>query len=350
MRFSITLVLLLCVSLAMAQKTQIDKGEKARLENQFKALKTFYINDDGLVVYQVPESQSMDNSSDNDANEDIAPSKPRDNDDGLRKVKDDDSKRTVKAVAKPEPKVYRVEKKTDPSTSQISNRYSISKMPIDPNQVVIVSDNIESVDSDFDETTVLSTDSGESNKASDNGDKSKSQAINNTKKAKEDEKLEASTKKDTNTTIKTKSYPYRSSKFQKYPSKYKDMEEAALAVDDLLEKLKKEQTQNGSGSGSMSSRIARGAGKSALRRQMINDDDFSGLGRRPREMPASRDRDVFEYEEDLYTPTYYINGQEVSKIEVDRLRKKDIISREIRTRNTVSGNPAGEVWLEVREY
>ncbi|HCO67706.1 MAG TPA: hypothetical protein DIT04_08140, partial [Dysgonomonas sp.] len=44
------------MSLAMAQSNTSDsklkEEERKRLENQFKALKNFYINDQGLVVYQ----------------------------------------------------------------------------------------------------------------------------------------------------------------------------------------------------------------------------------------------------------------------------------------------------------
>ncbi|MDL2215379.1 hypothetical protein LJC00_04240, partial [Dysgonomonas sp. OttesenSCG-928-M03] len=62
MRFSITLILLACASLAFAQSTKINEEEKARLENQFKVLKTFYINDDGLVVYRTQDNDADTNT------------------------------------------------------------------------------------------------------------------------------------------------------------------------------------------------------------------------------------------------------------------------------------------------
>ncbi|MDL2215426.1 hypothetical protein LJC00_04480, partial [Dysgonomonas sp. OttesenSCG-928-M03] len=125
--------------------------------------------------------------------------------------------------------------------------------------------------------------------------------------------------------------------------------------------LKKEQSQT-KNSGSMSSRIARGAGKSSLRKQTISADSeyLNEIGVPQNNRGVSRvtqsmiDQLPDEEDEDggiiVPIPTYFINGQEVDKSIVDGLRKEDIIRREVRTRNTISKNPAGEVWIEVREY
>lgn len=144
---------------------------------------------------------------------------------------------------------------------------------------------------------------------------------------------------------------------RKRESQYKTLEEAALAVEALLEDLKKDQqTQSGS-AGSMSARLSRGANKSL--RKEASTPIIKSSNSKPTETskpttvsPPSKKvqenpkNSVSDETDNL--PSYFINGQQVEKIDIDRLRKKDIISKEVRIRNTVTGNPNGEVWYEVK--
>ncbi len=340
MRFSITLILLACASLAFAQSTKINEEEKARLENQFKALKTFYINDDGLVVYRSQENEPETNTTietveqDNYSNQVEPQPAPSQNIPVInRNVTEDTSARNDYQPS------Y-----SSPSTSGSRGVVSLSKRPVNPDMVITESKVIrQEVPTTVYPEPVINEEKKELPKPAE------IKATNETIAEQPEEKATAQPTKSSR----------KKSVFDKPPLKYKDMEEAAMAVDDLLEKLKKEQSQT-SNSGSMSSRIARGAGKSSLRKQTISDSDYlNDMGVSQSNRGVSRVTqsmmDQLPYEEDggeviVPIPTYFINGQEVEKSVVDGLRKKDIIRREIRTRNTISGNPAGEVWIEVREY
>ena len=48
-------------------------------------------------------------------------------------------------------------------------------------------------------------------------------------------------------------------------------------------------------------------------------------------------------------PTYYINGVEVEQSLVNKLYSAEIVKREIRAKDTASGNPNGEVWYTVTD-
>lgn len=342
MRLSITLILLACISLAMAQSTKIDGKERARLENQFKALKTFYINDDGLVVYRIQENEPTQNKQESA---------------GQKKASNpinETTKTTTNRNNNEDPKIIQEEKKTvRPATSNQGSTYLISKQAVDPNEIKSSPENKQS------EKVVVEKNYTTTEKVSNNDIKKDTpKSVVNIKPTKQtDTKLPEvkETAIDTKEEKKEPSKYYsRKSKIQKSPLKYKDMEEAAMAVDDLLEKLKKDQVQGTTRSGSMSTKIARGAGKSTLRKQTISEGDFYDEMQQEtynEAQPISplNTESFYDEMDDSYIPTYYINGRQVNKTEVDLLNKKSIISREVRTRNTVSGNPAGEIWLEVKE-
>lgn len=142
--------------------------------------------------------------------------------------------------------------------------------------------------------------------------------------------------------------PFRDRKRQ---SKYKTLEEAALAVDALMEELKKEERSQIKDGPSMSDRISRGANRS-LRQHNSNSISKVSSSNAINKYPAKNDEvkasDNIDDEEFGYLRSYFINGVQVEKTEVDKLRRKDIISKEIRMRNTVTGNPNGEEWYEVK--
>jgi len=350
--------------------TKIDEEERKRLENQFKALKTFYINDDGLVVYQ---TQPTDQTATNDDNAAETTSQETSSE-----VYSEPSYTTTTPVETESaiPVVSRNETEysensasvVEPSNTSTSGNYGsnvfMNKKPV--NSLTIQTRTEPKQPEPQPEPvstgtiTVNRSQWGESEAAPSN--------ISTI----EEQKSNLSTPVEATTTIAETISPEeaeevrpsakstvtsKKSIFEKNPSKYKNMEEAALAADALLEQLKKEQAQS-SGSGSMSSRIARGAGgRSTLRKQVLLDesimndnsyDNSSGYNNSSSTTSQSNRTQTIIEPEEYDIPTYYINGQRVDKAEVDALNKKDIISREIRTRNTVSGNPAGEVWYEVR--
>lgn len=127
----------------------------------------------------------------------------------------------------------------------------------------------------------------------------------------------------------------------KRTSSYKNLEEATLASDRLLAQLKRKQSQkdqSDSRSGSLSSRVIRGG-------------DYVRTTAKSENTTAVRsNNEDFDYETDFGNePTYYINGVHVDKSQVLKLRKKNILSRTMKLKDTASRNPNGEIWLEVKE-
>lgn len=338
MRLSITILLLLSyMSLVFAQSTKIDEKERARLENQFKALKTFYINDDGLVVYQSQGELSTQDSSKSSREKDSEP----------QKVSTQAGVSTTEKTLSEEVVVAPVRRIVDrPTYSNYGNSgtTTVSKAPIDPNSIIHTPAIVPA-------SKIL-----ESARKEEVVEREKTIGVVENKvvdtKGTLNSDADVKTKLEEENAVAKSKYVSRKSRVQKSPLRYKTMEEAAMAVDDLLEKLKGEQDETSPSSGSMSSRIARGAGKSSLRKQILSEDEINA---NPYQYGVSQTSNVSQSvsfdldEEESYMPIYYINGIEVSKSEVDKLRKRDIVSREIRTRNTASGNPAGEIWIEVKE-
>lgn len=124
---------------------------------------------------------------------------------------------------------------------------------------------------------------------------------------------------------------------------YNSLEEANLAVDQLLVQLKREQKQINkpeSKSNSLSSRVVNGYRPDPTRKNEARKE--------------ASDYDLDDSENvngDFGTePTYYINGVVVDKAEVLKLRNRNILSRTIKVRNTASKNPNGEIWIEVRNF
>ncbi|MEN9918679.1 MAG: hypothetical protein RL662_1115 [Bacteroidota bacterium] len=349
--------------------TKIDENERKRLENQFKALKTFYINDEGLVVYKKQEDLSTQAANIDDRQ--------------LSSVRDTTILFSQEEIIDQTPIVKRaISLENEP----ISDEYSTETFA-QPTEFVVVEEQtaVASIESDFSNngTDYLYSPSTRAdstfNRTQSTGNPifiKKSPSIptipvnDAPKKEVTTERVVATRapepKKEEPSLVKKQTQPEepqlkeisvrktssKKSVFEKKPSQYKDMEEAALAVEALLDKLKKEQSQNSS-SGSMSSRLSNGA-KSTLRKQDKVSRSTTITTSTPFEDTSLPILDN-TLEEDIVStelseePTYYVNGKQVDRLTINKLRKKDIINREVRTRNTASGNPNGEVWYEVKE-
>lgn len=126
---------------------------------------------------------------------------------------------------------------------------------------------------------------------------------------------------------------------------YKSLEEASYDVNRLLNKVMVEQNkimqEGNEGLGFRLSQINR--------RNMRNE----AKARNAYDSIMSQDHSV----EDLMAlyarfgnkPTYYINGVEVEEEMVNLLEMRDIIKRTFKTTDTASGNPNGEIWLDVSD-
>lgn len=124
-------------------------------------------------------------------------------------------------------------------------------------------------------------------------------------------------------------------------TRYTSLEEAALDVNKLLDKVAKEQSANRTVNASLAFRA------SQVERM-----------KRKKEVVAISLADSIMAEEsalklaEAYAkfgnkPTYYINGIEVDPIFVEYLRPEDVLSRAVIATNTLSGNPNGEIWVRV---
>jgi len=289
----------------------INDAERKRLENQFKELKTFYIDDDGLVVYQSGSGSSVAGQNQETDNSDY--------------IQPETS--PVYNQEEQSNNQYLIEDDYQPTHTSVSNAngvVSFSKKAVNPTNSISLSEDVAAT------SDIVSPEKEDA--------ATKITAI----PEKKDDKPTAPAEKK--------------SIFDKNKQKarqYKSLEEAALAAQALLDNLKKEQAQGGH-SKSMSSRLAQGA-KSTLRKKPLSSaspyDPYSSY--EEQSTPAKQttissvsDEYISEFGDE---PTYYINGQEVDKIEITKLRKKDIVSKEVRVRNTLSNNPNGEVWYEVRQ-
>lgn len=347
MKLSTTIVLLFIASYAFAQNsnrashsTKIDENEKKRLENQFKALNTFYINDDGLVVYQTQgnHSASEDKTEEHTdtINETATPSEQV-------KAEDSNENYPIKNENKKTVNTYTEEPLSRQNTSITE---STETKAVAPEKTYVRSNIIKKA-----ALTPAETEANKDNANIPTEIVREPVTIINSPISTVDEgpksTLVTTDSKETNQKEKTSK---KSSVFdkKKRPSQYKTMEEAALAVEALLDDLRKEQAQTTS-AGSMSSRLSGGAGKATLRKKAATAPSFS-TANSYNNITAAKTSDFIDDENSEFgiEPTYYINGKEVSKVEINRLRKKEIINKEVRTRNTVSRNPNGEVWYEVK--
>lgn len=331
MKFLTILVLLFITTFAFGQNYgggshKIDDSEKRRLENQFKALGTFYIDDSGLVVYQKQESDNTENSS-----QEVKKEEPKRSESSMKVNKDKEQSENIPVVVK---RTAQKESASDSEVNATPNLYA-DKAPVNMGYIK--------------KTTKVET-AGFENKKTEKAEP-KEASLKNQK-----DNLSTPVEVEKSEDVKPKTTSSKSKKNsvlnQKRASKYKTMEEAALAVEALLEELKKEQVQTTS-SGSMSSKLSRGVNKNLRKKAGVNSSGNYGMDSYSSNVVVKKQEtsfDDFDSDSEFGSqPSYFINGKQVEKIEVNKLRKKDIINKEIRVRNTVTGNPNGEVWYEVKE-
>jgi hypothetical protein len=132
--------------------------------------------------------------------------------------------------------------------------------------------------------------------------------------------------------------------FSEISSNYSSLEEAALDIDRLLKDVNTEKRENFEGNNGLGFRISQG-----IRNLRKKEQEAT---KRVDEL-LSKDPTVEElttlYLEYGDKPTYYINGVEVHHNLVNQLYPNEVIKREIRTTDTASGNPNGEIWYMVSE-
>ncbi|QIK59910.1 hypothetical protein G7050_08745 [Dysgonomonas sp. HDW5A] len=359
MKLSVTIVLLSIASYAFAQSpnrdsrsTKIDENEKKRLENQFKSLNTFYINDDGLVVYQTQSSSTTQKEEETPADTTSHTTSTPQNvkteeSESNYLIKDDSEDTKITPIEKP--LSTRIVSPAEPIRTEATTQEKapvrssiIRKEALKPTEVL---SHKESASNNATETNTEVGTRSTTIKNSPITLANEEQADNVTVTKVNTNNNQIS--KEANKTAQTKTTSKKTSVFnKKYTPQYKTMEEAALAVEALLEDLRKEQAQTTS-AGSMSSRLSGGAGRATLRKKPATNPSYANNNS---DNTTTNITNVVDEEtsEFGHEPTYFINGKEVDKIEVNRLRKKEIINKEVRTRNTVSGNPNGEVWYEVK--
>lgn len=338
MKLFILILLLFVATISMAQSVDsIGVDAHKQLENKFKALSTFYIDETGLVVYEDHTKDSESGSipfqirpiGDNEirvVSESISNSS--DNEDEDESTDTEDASLIIPPIKKIE------------ANSSIDTPIIDVKVDLDKNIVTATDDNSES-ELPYEVVPPLArpvTIVEENVK----GDQNTNLII-----TKEDKPLANKDLKEKDTTT-TKVAPQGSIFDRKRKSEYKNMEEAALAVESLLEELKKEQVSLKS-SGSMSTRLAKGVTKDLRKRD--SNRIKSSYSESTDLAPKGNEFEYDEQTDNAYgvEPTYYINGVQVDKAQINRLSKEDIINREIRVKNTVSDNPNGEIWYTVKE-
>ncbi|WP_280673181.1 hypothetical protein [Dysgonomonas sp. PH5-37] len=120
------------------------------------------------------------------------------------------------------------------------------------------------------------------------------------------------------------------SKKKKLEPTYKNMEEAALATESLLEKLQKE---------SYKENPSNILGRAGNRR---NNSNVSSSGNYESFLDETPEEKAHEPEFEYDGPSYFIDGVQVEKKVVDKLSKSDILSKTFKTKDTT--NPYGEIW------
>lgn len=350
-KLSITLLTLSLTSALIGQNTTNNSEnvkKDGQSENQYKESSSFYVNSDGLVVYKRGDvaTQSYDNTnsepiikrttdySSNSNESDQPKSSPvilkkeaYNNDSGQIENKEEEPV-LIKPTKKAPINEYSAEDRTYTPSSPVSSSPSLG-----------IKKEAMTVDESISINSIAS-----------NLNNSEEESVNHEAISPSKKENKTSAKSTTTEDAKKKYKKYNS--YEKRPSQYKNIEEAALAVDALIEELKKNQGQT-TGARSMSSRLSTGANRASLRKKPLSSTSFSNnysasprVSNKPEPSQAALESDSAWGEE----PTYYINGNEVEQSDIDLLKKKDIIRKEFKIRNTVSGNPNGEVWYDVRDY
>ena len=132
--------------------------------------------------------------------------------------------------------------------------------------------------------------------------------------------------------------------FSDLNSKYGNLEEAALDIDKLLREVELDRKTNSDTNEALAFWIARRNRERKKKEQEANTIAENVLKQDPSVEDLIRLRYRFGNK-----PTYYINGVEVEQSIANKLYPGEIVKREIRTQDTASGNPNGEVWYTVTD-
>lgn len=131
--------------------------------------------------------------------------------------------------------------------------------------------------------------------------------------------------------------------FPPQQSSFSSLEEAALAVNRLLGKVGVEQAlSRQEGNDGLGFRLSQ-----LNRRNMRKDAEARSLADSLLSVEAPVSELVDLYAKFGNRPTYYINGVVTEEKIVNRLLPSEILRKELRVINTLSGNPNGEVWYDV---
>lgn len=303
--------------IAIAQNTNISSEEKKQLENKFKALSNFYIDETGLVVYSetdqaAPNLNTQHNNRpiiNTNSNNDIIIVEEKKEPYIIQENKDNEFDIITVETVVPPVKKY----ETNATTPARGNPNFIKNEPINPprQEVIVV-------------------------------EKPEPEVVSETPKVETAKVVQKTTKTEA-----TQTKPKGSIFDRKRQSQYKNMEEAALAVEALLDQLKKEQVSLKS-SGSMSSRLSQGVSKDLRKNTGVQDPYQSPYETINPNIASSSAQTIIQDESSSLEPSYFINGVQVDKTEINKLTKDQIINREIRVRNTVTNNPNGEIWYTVK--
>ena len=126
------------------------------------------------------------------------------------------------------------------------------------------------------------------------------------------------------------------------PNDYNSLEAASMDLEKLLSEINVSQSLSKKNNESLSVRIATRNLQNLKKEQELRSTWDSIMAKEP-----TMEELTSFYE--LYgdKPSYFINGILVEADLVNKLRPKDIRSRNLRTIDTATGNPNGEIWYEV---
>ncbi len=276
-----------------AQNNVISEGERRELEERFKKLKTFYIADDGTVVYNLSANETQNDSlNNNTTKQETTPVKKEPT---RVKVKVDVNEDGEYVVKTEEPD-YTLNEAQELDPVHESIIYSASTEEIETETPVVNRATGAEVMSEFG----LSPSKGKSQ-------------------------------------VKKGETPSTKRIVKKQEPNLKSLEEATLVVEDILETLRKEQSQNNiKRKNSIQGRLSGGVNSVKQGRNTYDLTEYSD---------ESKTDDIADVGEDYDTPTYYINGVKSDETEYKKLKSKDIHKRQ---RKVSRSNPHGEWWVETR--
>lgn len=126
-------------------------------------------------------------------------------------------------------------------------------------------------------------------------------------------------------------------------TKYESLEEAVMDINDLLNKLEKDDTVLKGKNEGLSIRIGSMISRNREKAQVADDIYTEMLKNNETTINDFIDlRERFENR-----PTYYVNDVLVGQDMLSRIKESYILNREIRMTNTLSGNPNGEIWIDI---